>query len=38
HNGYGSVQHLEAIRLLGPSPIHRMTFGGVKEHMICTSS
>jgi len=33
HKGYGSAQHLEAIRLLGPSPIHRLTFGGVKEHV-----
>jgi ribonuclease HII len=38
HKGYGSAQHLEAIRLLGPSPIHRMTFGGVKEHIPCPSS
>jgi ribonuclease HII len=38
HKGYGSAQHLEAIRLLGPSPIHRMTFGGVKEHIRCPSS
>jgi ribonuclease HII len=38
HKGYGSVQHLDAIRLLGPSPIHRMTFGGVKEHIPCPSS
>jgi len=38
HKGYGSVQHLDAIRLLGPSPIHRMTFGGVKEHIPCHSS
>jgi len=33
HKGYGSASHLEAIRLLGPSPIHRLTFGGVKEHI-----
>jgi ribonuclease HII len=38
HKGYGSAGHLEAIRLLGPSPIHRMTFGGVKEHVPCPSS
>lgn len=38
HKGYGSAQHLEAIRLLGPSPIHRMTFAGVKEHVQCPSS
>lgn len=38
HKGYGSATHLDAIRRLGPSPIHRMTFGGVKEHVDCTSS
>jgi ribonuclease HII len=38
HKGYGSAAHLEAIRRLGPSPIHRLTFGGVKEHAACTSS
>ena len=37
HKGYGSVLHMEAIRQLGPSPIHRMTFGGVKEHVACHS-
>jgi len=38
HKGYGSALHLEAIRCLGPSPIHRRTFGGVKEHVVCLSS
>lgn len=33
HKGYGSAQHLESIRFLGPSPIHRLTFRGVKEHI-----
>jgi len=33
HKGYGSAAHLNAIRKLGPSPIHRLTFGGVKEHV-----
>jgi len=33
HKGYGSALHMEAIRRLGPSPIHRLTFGGVKEHL-----
>lgn len=37
HKGYGSASHMEAISQLGPSPIHRMTFGGVKEHVPCTS-
>jgi ribonuclease HII len=26
HAGYGTAAHLDAIRRLGPSPIHRMTF------------
>lgn len=38
HKGYGSAAHLEAIRRIGPSPIHRLTFGGVKEHVDCTFS
>ncbi len=38
HKGYGSAAHLEAIRRLGPSPIHRLTFRGVKEYVNCTSS
>ncbi len=38
HKGYGSASHMEAIRRLGPSPIHRLTFGGVKEHLQCPSS
>lgn len=35
HKGYGSAAHMDAIRRLGPSPIHRMTFGGVKEYVDC---
>lgn len=26
HKGYGSKEHIEAIRRLGPTPIHRQTF------------
>jgi len=33
HKGYGSREHLEAIAKNGPSPIHRRTFAGVKEHL-----
>jgi ribonuclease HII len=33
HKGYGSAAHMDAIRRLGPSPIHRLTFGGVKEYV-----
>ncbi|MDF1535166.1 MAG: ribonuclease HII [bacterium] len=32
HKGYGTQEHMEAIALLGPSPIHRRSFAGVKEH------
>ena len=38
HKGYGSAAHLKAIRQLGPSPIHRKSFGGVREHVPCPSS
>jgi ribonuclease HII len=33
HKGYGCVTHLAAIAALGPSPIHRTTFRGVREHV-----
>jgi ribonuclease HII len=32
HKGYGSAAHLQALARLGPSPCHRHTFGGVREH------
>ena len=32
HKGYGSAAHCLAIARLGPSPCHRRTFGGVREH------
>lgn len=31
HAGYGTAEHLAAIARFGPSPIHRLTFTGVKE-------
>lgn len=34
HKGYGSASHMEAIAQLGPSPIHRLTFRGVREHVL----
>jgi ribonuclease HII len=37
HKGYGSAAHMDAIKRLGPTPIHRLTFGGVKEYVNCTS-
>lgn len=33
HKGYGCASHLAAIAKLGPCPIHRKTFRGVKEHV-----
>ncbi|MCM0084066.1 ribonuclease HII [Geomonas sp. Red32] len=33
HKGYAAASHLAAIAELGPSPIHRKTFRGVKEHL-----
>lgn len=38
HKGYGSAAHLEAIAALGPSPIHRVTFRGVREHVRGTEN
>ena len=32
HKGYGTREHLEAIRKFGCCELHRMTFRGVKEH------
>lgn len=33
HKGYGSAEHMKAIAQCGPSPLHRKTFRGVKEHV-----
>lgn len=33
HKGYAAASHMAAIASLGPSPIHRKTFRGVKEHL-----
>lgn len=33
HKGYGCAAHLVAIATLGPCPIHRFTFRGVREHI-----
>lgn len=35
HKGYGCASHMEAIAALGPCPIHRKTFRGVREHLSC---
>jgi len=29
HKGYGTAVHLQALRALGPSPVHRLSFRGV---------
>lgn len=34
HKGYGSAAHMAAIAVLGPTPIHRLTFRGVKEYVV----
>jgi ribonuclease HII len=34
HKGYGAASHLAAIAALGPCPIHRLTFRGVREHVV----
>jgi ribonuclease HII len=31
HKGYGTREHMDCLRDLGPCPIHRKTFGGVKN-------
>ncbi len=31
HKGYGTKQHLEALRRLGPCPLHRRSFAPVRE-------
>ena len=33
HKGYPAKQHLEALALLGPTPIHRLSFAPVKKHI-----
>ncbi|MBI9087500.1 MAG: ribonuclease HII [Desulfobacterales bacterium] len=34
HMGYGTKMHMDAIRELGPSRIHRLTFRGVKPETV----
>ncbi len=33
HKGYGSEMHRDAIARLGPTPLHRLSFRGVREHV-----
>ncbi len=37
HKGYGCTAHRRAIAELGPSPIHRKTFRGVREYLPAVS-
>lgn len=32
HKGYGTKEHLEALRQYGPSPVHRLSFAPVKQY------
>ena len=33
HKGYPCAAHMKLIAELGPSPVHRLSFGGVKEFL-----
>jgi ribonuclease HII len=37
HVGYGTAEHLKALKQLGPSPIHRRTYGPVRELIAATT-
>lgn len=34
HVGYGTVQHLEALKKFGPCPIHRKSFAPIREILV----
>ncbi|OGR89066.1 MAG: ribonuclease HII [Elusimicrobia bacterium RIFCSPHIGHO2_02_FULL_57_9] len=34
HKGYGTDEHLRALKKLGPSPVHRRTFSPVREVLL----
>ena len=38
HVGYATRAHQEALTKLGPSPIHRLTFHGVRFHQLCLTA
>jgi ribonuclease HII len=38
HKGYGTSAHCDAIRDLGPSPVHRMTFEPLRSTFTCQPS
>jgi ribonuclease HII len=31
HKGYGTAEHLDALRRLGPCPVHRMSFAPMAQ-------
>jgi ribonuclease HII len=31
HKGYGTAEHLRALQLLGPTPLHRKSFRPIRE-------
>jgi ribonuclease HII len=33
NKGYGTAQHIEALRRMGPSPIHRRSFAPVRNEL-----
>jgi|SRR5579875_142985 len=35
HKGYGTREHLEALRRFGPSPVHRQSFAPIAVNGIC---
>ena len=37
NKGYGTREHLEALRLYGPCPLHRLSFRGTDVHEAATS-
>jgi ribonuclease HII len=34
HKGYGTPEHLDALRRLGPSPVHRRSFAPVQSSVL----
>ncbi len=36
HKGYGTREHMTALRELGPTPIHRRSFAPVRKAMACS--
>lgn len=38
HKGYGTKQHLEAIQILGPTPVHRKSFRPICDLVVANTS